>query len=61
MPKLLHQWIERILVVLILLGIAGMFQPWAIELYTWGFHLLFFATLAFIVIAHITPREEEPA
>ena len=61
MPKPLHQWIERILVALILLGIAGMFQPWRIELYTWGFHLLFFATLGFIVISHITPREEEPA
>jgi hypothetical protein len=60
MPKPLHTWIERIIIAAILLGIVGMFQPWAIELYTWGFPLLFFATLAFIVISHITPREDDP-
>ena len=61
MPKPLHLWIERILIAGILLGIAGMFQPWAIELYTWGFHLLVFATLSFIIVSHITPRDEESA
>lgn len=61
MPKRLHQLIERITIALILLGIAGMFQPWTIDLYTWGFHVLFFSTLAFIVVSHIPAREEEAA
>ncbi len=61
MPKRVHQLIERIAIAAILLGIAGMFQPWTIDLYTWGFHLLFFSTLVFIVISHIPAREEEAA
>jgi hypothetical protein len=58
MPKRIHRTIERIIIAAMLLGIVGMFQPFAIELYTWGFHLVVFGTLAFIIITHIPAREE---
>jgi hypothetical protein len=61
MPKRLHQLIERITIALILLGIAGMFQPWTIDLYTWGFHVLVFSTLVYIIISHVPARENETA
>lgn len=57
MPQRIHQIIERIVIAVMLLGIVGMFQPWQIELYTWGFHMVLFGTLSFIVISHWPVRE----
>lgn len=59
MPRRTHRILERIIIAVMLLGIAMMFQPWTIDLYTWGFHLVFFGTLAFIVISHWPAREAE--
>ena len=47
--------IERILIFGIILGVVGIFQPWAFAAYRYGFLLLLFATLSFIVWSHITP------
>lgn len=58
MPQRLHRTLERITVLLIMLGIVGMFQSINIDLYTWGFHILLVGTLAFIVISHIPARDE---
>ena len=58
MPPRLHRIIERVIIALIVLGIVGMFQSGNIDFYTWGFHILLFGTLAFIVISHIPARED---
>ena len=39
------------------LGTIGMFQPWVLELYHYGFLLLGLSTLAFIVISHVPAAE----
>jgi hypothetical protein len=59
MSKHTYQLVERMIIGAMILGIIGMFQPWRIELYTWGFHLLLFGTLAFTVFSHFSPREDE--
>jgi hypothetical protein len=41
-----------------LLGIVGMFQPFAIDLYRFGFLLLLFSTILFIIISHVTPKAD---
>jgi hypothetical protein len=57
MSKSTHRTLERIIIAAMLLGIVGMFQPWQIVLYGYGFHLLLIATVAFIIVSHITPVE----
>ncbi len=47
--------IERVLIGGIVAGVAGMFQPWIFVGYKYGFLLLLFSTLAFIVWSHVTP------
>jgi hypothetical protein len=43
-----------------IIGIAGMFQPWYIELFQYGFYLLGICTILFIVAAHLPVKEENP-
>jgi len=47
--------VERLIIGGIILGVVGMFQPWVFVGYKYGFLLLLFSTLAFIVWSHITP------
>lgn len=58
-----YRVIELITIAGIALGIIGMFQPWIFAAYKYGFLLLLFSTLAFILWSHITPagrhQEEE--
>ncbi len=54
----IHRIIEQILIVGIVLGVVGMFQPWLFEGYKYGFVLLLISTLCFILWSHITPRRE---
>jgi H+/Cl- antiporter ClcA len=51
--------VMKIIIAGILLGIVGMFQPWAMVFYTYGFVLLLFSTLTYIVWSHITPKVED--
>jgi H+/Cl- antiporter ClcA len=51
--------VMKIIIAGILLGIVGMFQPWAMVFYTYGFVLLLFCTLTYIVWSHITPKVED--
>ena len=51
-----HRLIERALIGGIILGVLGMIQPWVLDLFKWGFLLLLFCTLAYIVWSHIVPR-----
>jgi hypothetical protein len=48
--------VEKLIIAGILLGVVGMFQPWAQVLYRIGFLLLLVSTLAFIVWSHIAPQ-----
>jgi hypothetical protein len=58
MSKKTYSRVERVLIALILLGIVGMFQPLVIVLYRYGFLLLLFSTLGFIVFSHMSPKDE---
>jgi 4-hydroxybenzoate polyprenyltransferase len=49
------EWVERIIIAGIVLGVVAMFQPWFFLGYKYGFLLLLFSTLAFIVWSHVTP------
>ncbi len=50
-----HQLIERLTIAGIVIGVLMMFQPWVFAGFRYGFYLLLFSTLAFIVWSHITP------
>lgn len=51
--------ITRVIIAGILLGIVGMFQPWAMAFYTRGFTVLLISTLAYILWSHVTPAFED--
>jgi hypothetical protein len=55
-PDRLYVFLERLFVVGILLGIAGMFQPWMPVFYPLGFLLLFAATWIFTLWGYVAPR-----
>jgi hypothetical protein len=50
--------IERILIGGIALGIFGMFQPWLMIFYKYGFIVLLVSVLGFIWWSHIKPKRE---
>jgi|SRR5579859_3951052 len=52
----LYSRVETTIVAGILLGTAVMIQPWISAGLQWGFLLLLFSTLAFIVWSHVTPK-----
>jgi hypothetical protein len=60
MSRRVYARAERIIIGLMLLGIIGMFQPLALDLYRYGFLLLLLSTILFIVISHIAPRPDSP-
>jgi len=47
---------ERLIIGGILAGTALMFQPWTPAGLQWGFLLLLFSTLTFIVWSHVVPK-----
>jgi magnesium-transporting ATPase (P-type) len=53
-----HQIIERIIMLGIIGGVIGMFQPWWFSVYKYSFMFLFISTLAFILWSHIRPKRE---
>lgn len=48
--------VERIFMAGIVLGILGMFQPFTVVLYTYGFIVLLISTFGYIFWSHIIPR-----
>lgn len=54
----IHHFIEMTLIVGIVLGVIGMFQPWLMVFYTYGFIVLLVSTLGFIWWSHIKPKGE---
>jgi hypothetical protein len=59
MSRSLYNRIERWIVMLMLVGLVAMFQPWQRQIYNYGFHLLLASTLTFIVFTKFPPRDEE--
>jgi H+/gluconate symporter-like permease len=57
-PRRTHQRIERIIMVAIMAGVIGMFQPWWFLVYKYSFIFLLISTLAFILWSHIRPKRE---
>jgi uncharacterized membrane protein YhaH (DUF805 family) len=55
----LYGVVEGIIIVGIVLGVVGMFQPWKMEFYKYGFNVLLISTLSFILWSHVTPRAEQ--
>jgi hypothetical protein len=55
-PVRVHKVIETILIVGIVVGILGMFQPWLLILYKYGFIVLLVSTLGFIWWSHVRPK-----
>jgi len=58
MARKTYNQVERAIIGLMLVGIIGMFQPFVLELYRYGFLLLLFSTIGFIIISHIAPKPE---
>jgi hypothetical protein len=52
------RFVEKALILGIVLGILGMFQPWLMIFYKYGFIVLLVSTLGFIWWSHIKPKEE---
>ena len=50
--------VERILIGGIAAGIFGMFQPWLMIFYKYGFIVLLVSVLGFIWWSHIKPKRE---
>lgn len=55
-PLRTHRPVELTTIAGILIGIVAMFQPWSRSPYQYGFSVLLYATLAFIVWSHVAPR-----
>lgn len=49
-------YLEKLLIAGILLGIAGMFQPWVSVFYPLGFIVLFAATWIFTLWGYVVPK-----
>lgn len=59
-PANIYRTIEMAIIAGIVLGIFGMFQPWLFAGYKYGFLLLLFSTLSFILWSHVTPAGAQP-
>lgn len=53
-----QRFAERTTLLLLMIGILGMFQPWEILYYEYGFYLTGLSTLAFIIISHLPAKDE---
>jgi ABC-type thiamin/hydroxymethylpyrimidine transport system permease subunit len=51
-----YRTLERAVIALMLAGMAAMFQPFALELFRYGFLALLAGTVLFIVVSHMAPR-----
>ena len=55
MSKQRYMLIERTVIGLMILGMAGMFQPFVGGVFGASFLLLLFSTIGFILISHMAP------
>ena len=54
----IYRTIETVIIVGIVLGVFGMFQPWLMILYKIGFLVLLVSTFGFIWWSHVKPKRE---
>jgi hypothetical protein len=55
-----YRLVERTIITLMLIGMVGMFQPFSVDLYRYGFLTLLLSTILFIVISHLSARPDAP-
>lgn len=55
----LYSIVEGIIIAGIVLGVIGLFQPWKMEFYRYGFNVLLISTLSFILWSHVRPGREQ--
>ena len=55
----LYKIIEGIIIAGIVLGVVGLFQPWKMVFFRYGFNVLLISTLSFILWSHVRPRGEQ--
>jgi hypothetical protein len=53
-----YRIVETIIIAGIVLGVLGMFQPWLMIFYKYGFFVLLVSTLGLIWWSHIKPKRE---
>ncbi len=53
--KLLRRIFEPVAIAAMLIGILGLVQPFHIELFRWGFNLLWSGLVAYMIFSHF-PR-----
>jgi hypothetical protein len=53
-----YRIVETIIIAGIVLGVLGMFQPWLMIFYKYGFFVLLVSTLSLIWWSHIKPKRE---
>jgi hypothetical protein len=58
MSRKIYARVERTIIALMMLGMLGMFQPLAVDLFRYGFLLLLLSTILFIIISHLSPKPE---
>lgn len=58
MTRKIYARVERTIIALMMLGMLGMFQPLAVDLFRYGFLLLLLSTILFIIISHLSPKPE---
>ena len=54
----IYKIIDYILIAGIVLGVLSMFQPWSLQVYKYGFMVLFFSVFGYIIWSHTTPKRE---
>ncbi|HUV90014.1 MAG TPA: hypothetical protein VMY80_10195 [Anaerolineae bacterium] len=59
MSERLYSILTRCIIAGMFIGILGMIQPLTVLLFKAGFLILFYSTLAYIVLSHVTPRRQE--
>jgi len=57
-PKI-YRVIEGVIIAGIVLGVVGLFQPWQMIFYKYGFMVLLISTLSFILWSHVRPAREQ--
>ena len=56
-PERVYKVIDFILIAGIVLGVLSMFQPWSLQVYKYGFMVLLFSVLGYIIWSHTIPRK----
>jgi MFS superfamily sulfate permease-like transporter len=59
MPIRIVGVLTRVCIGGIIVGIVFMVQPFVFQLFSWGFMILLFSTLVYIIVSHI-PEPERP-